>query len=199
MAAESVCNRVTSPEDGVFNNRRRLNAVVRFMRFILSVLAMSAIAFSASAQTPATSTSFMSLVSSAEVRELARQSAYASEWSIGNSVQRELYVIPKAPGERMMKVGKTLTVLGAAAVIGGILVYNNRDPNYSTKGTYGTTYDADPHEAGGQLLVGIGTGMIVPGVMVWIHGAKKFRKYEEKQRTQALYIPAGKVGLAYLF
>lgn len=160
---------------------------------------MSGIALCANAQTTASSPSFMSLVSSSEVQKLARQTAAASEWSVTNSIQRELYVIPKAPGERMMKVGKTLTILGAAAVVGGILVYNNRDPYYSTKGTYGTTYDEDPHIAGGQLLVGIGTGMIVPGVMVWIHGAKKFRKYEEKQRTQALYIPGGKVGLGYLF
>ena len=118
------------------------------------------------------------------------------------SVQREMYKIPQEPGQRMMKVGRALTIAGSALVITGILVYNNRDPNYSTQGTYGTTYGDDPHEAGGQLLVGAGIGMIVPGVLVWIHGGSKFRKYIEKEaqkNAKGMYIPAGKLGLGYKF
>lgn len=141
-----------------------------------------------------TSTSFMQLVSSSEVRGLTINS-FLHEPA---SVQRELYKIPKLPGERMMKVGKMLTAIGAGLVVGGVLVYNQRDPNYYTKNTYGNTYGDDPHEAGGQLLVGAGIGMIVPGVMVWVHGASKYRKHEEKN-MQALYVPAGKLGLAYRF
>lgn len=126
--------------------------------------------------------------------------SFMNEPSDIRAVQREMYKIPQEPGVRMMKVGKVLTGVGAGAVIAGILVYNNRDPDYYTKGTYGTTYTGDPHEAGGQLLVGIGVGMIVPGVMVWIHGASKFRKHLDKmEKNTALYIPVGKVGLGYRF
>ncbi|MGC3944974.1 MAG: hypothetical protein QM762_10735 [Chryseolinea sp.] len=142
--------------------------------------------------------SFMSLVASNEVQELSENKRLLSEPSGYYSVQREMYKVPQEPGQRMMKVGKILTGFGTALVITGILVYNNRDPNYTTQGTYGTTYGDDPHEAGGQLLVGIGCGMIVPGVMVWIHGASQYRKHIEKT-TQALYIPAGKLGLGYRF
>lgn len=115
-----------------------------------------------------------------------------------NGIQRELYKIPKAPGERRMKVGRTLAGFGAATVVAGLLVYNNRDPEYYTKNSFGTAYVYDPNEVGGQMLVGIGTGLIVPGVMIWIHGASIYKRHERKQ-MQALYIPAGKLGLAYRF
>ena len=142
--------------------------------------------------------SFMNLIASNDVQQLSESKKLLAEPSGYFSVQRVMYKVPKEPGQKMMKVGKILTCFGTALVITGILVYNNRDPNYTTQGTYGTTYGDDPHEAGGQLLVGIGTGMIVPGVMVWIHGASKYRKHIEKS-TQAVYIPAGKLGIGYRF
>ncbi|MEJ1238501.1 hypothetical protein WBG78_10240 [Chryseolinea sp. T2] len=144
------------------------------------------------------SDSFMNLVASNEVHQLTESKRALAEPSGYFSMQREMYKIPQEPGQRMMKVGKILTCVGTATVITGLLVYNNRDPNYSTQGTYGTTYNDDPHESGGQLLVAAGVGMIVPGVMVWIHGSNKFRKHVEKS-TQAVYIPAGKLGLGYRF
>lgn len=142
--------------------------------------------------------SFMKLVASSEVASLRGRGSIISASSGILSVKRELYKIPQEPGVRRMKVGKVLTGLGAGCLIAGILVYNNRDPNYYTKNTYGTTYGDDPHEIGGQLLVGIGVGMMVPGIMVWIHGASQHRKYIEKG-TQALYVPAGKLGIGYRF
>jgi len=169
------------------------------MKVIIAIILLIGVPAGVNAQDSSVSApSFMSLVASAEVQRLSRNAAIGEAWAVTHSVQRELYRIPKAPGERMMKVGKVLTALGTVSVISGILVYNNRDPDYYTHGTYGTVYGDDPHEEGGQLLVGIGVGMIVPGVMVWIHGASKFRKYEEKN-MQALYIPAGKLGLGYRF
>jgi hypothetical protein len=149
---------------------------------------------------PVESGPFMEMVASAEVQSLSVRTA-VQEPSGYYSVQREMYKIPQEPGQRMMKVGRALTIAGSALVITGILVYNNRDPNYVTQGTYGTTYGDDPHEAGGQLLVGVGVGMIVPGVMVWIHGASKYRKYVEKnaEKNAGIYIPAGKLGLGYRF
>jgi|GEM_PF-5808713 hypothetical protein len=141
---------------------------------------------------------FMRLVASNEVQVLSNARTVIAEPSGYYSVQRVMYKVPQEPGQRMMKVGKILTAVGSALVITGILVYNNRDPNYATKGTFGTTYGDDPHEVGGQFLVGVGTGLIVPGVLIWIHGGIKFRKHIEKS-TQALYIPAGKPGLVYRF
>jgi len=141
---------------------------------------------------------FMQLVASSTGSSLNERKSVIAEPSSILSVKREMYKIPQEPGMRRMKVGKILTGIGAGLVIAGIVVYNNRDPDYYTQGTYGTTYTDDPHEAGGQLLVGMGVGMMVPGIMVWIHGASQHRKYVEKS-TQALYIPAGKLGIGYQF
>src|SRR6478609_7926194 len=95
---------------------------------------------------PVESGPFMEMVASAEVQSLSVRTA-VEEPSGYYSVQREMYKIPQEPGQRMMKVGRALTIAGSALVITGILVYNNRDPNYVTQGTYGTTYGDDPHEA----------------------------------------------------
>ncbi|HTF17632.1 MAG TPA: hypothetical protein VK658_06140 [Chryseolinea sp.] len=144
---------------------------------------------------------FMELVASSKSASV-NEGSITHEPSGIHSTQREMYKIPQEPGIRMMKVGKVLTGVGAGIVIAGILVYNNRDPDYYTQSTYGgVTYGDDPHEVGGQMLVGIGVGMIVPGVMVWIHGASKFHKHQEKmeKNAQGLYVPAGKLGLGYRF
>ena len=169
--------------------------------FVLFLFGMASMipAPNAQSQTLNSGTSdFMGLVASRDLQSISASRRLLAEPSGVYSVQREMYKIPQEPGQRMMKVGKILTGCGAALVITGILVYNNRDPNYSTQGTYGTTYGDDPHEAGGALLVTAGTSMIVPGVLIWIHGSKKYRRHLEKT-TQGLYVPAGKVGLSYRF
>lgn len=167
------------------------------MRFTLLFFVAVCFSYTVNAQdVRLESGAFMQMIASSQV--LSPAPSVFSEPSGVHSVQRVMYKVPQEPGQKMMKVGKVLTGFGTGMVIAGILVYNNRDPNYATKNTYGTTYGDDPHEAGGQLLVGAGIGMIVPGVMVWIHGASKFRKHVEKN-AQALYIPAGKLGLGYRF
>jgi hypothetical protein len=179
--------------------QRQVSAFSLIMRVSFAIILLLGVSVWANAQDKSTGAqSFMTLVASNEVQTLAHGAKTGEGFSAPYGVQREMYRIPQAPGERMMKVGQVLTAFGAISVISGILVYNNADPNYYTHGTYGNTYGEDPHIAGGQLLVGAGIGLIVPGVMVWIHGASKFRKYEEKT-TQALYIPGGKLGLGYRF
>jgi hypothetical protein len=169
------------------------------MRFTFLLFSSICLALAAHGQdTRLQGGSFMELIASARTSSLKEAKSIINEPSGMLSVKREMYKIPQEPGVRRMKVGKVLTGIGAGLVIGGIIVYNNSDPNYSTHNTYGTTYGDDPHEAGGQLLVGIGVGMMVPGIMVWIHGASQHRKYVEKN-GQALYIPAGKMGIGYRF
>ena len=115
------------------------------------------------------------------------------------TTQRQEYVIPREPGERRMKVGKILTAVGAVSVIAGIIVYRNRDPYTYQSGSYNYTYYAEDDFAG-QFLVGIGCGMIIPGVMVWIHGSSQHRRYLERTtQQQGFYVPAGKLGLGYRF
>lgn len=183
----------------------RIRPFLKNMKFLYTSLLVVGLAFSACAQQMSLPDSPPVLYASSEPgnRLYGNTSFPAAERRMPTgllSIQRQQYVIPKLPGERMMTVGKVLTGIGAVSVITGILVYNNRDPEYYTRGSYNNTYTEDPHEIGGQLLVGIGCGMIVPGVMVWIHGANKFRKHAERTaQQQGFYVPAGKAGLGYRF
>lgn len=125
-------------------------------------------------------------------------SSFAAEPSGIGSVQHQQYKVPTIPGERRIKVGKTLTAIGATMIIAGILVYDNRQPESYSNGYYTTTTTDDPNVVGGQMLVGIGSGLLVPGVLVWIHGASIYRRNIDKE-AQGLYIPAGKLGIGYRF
>ncbi len=81
------------------------------------------------------------------------------------------------PGYRMKKVGSTLTIAGAAMFLGGIIVISEADKttyyNYST-GQY--EYNDPKIFLGSLMLVG-GTGMMVPGIIFWAKGAKRYNRY----------------------
>lgn len=149
----------------------------------------------------------LSVVASARGQHMSAESVALLQTSVNqspliiNGVQRQHYKIPRLPGERMIKVGRTLTIIGSVVAIGGVIMYSQRDPDYYRQTYQGGTYydvDTDPKAILGQALFGLGVGMIVPGVLVWTRGVKTHRRYLEKN-SQSLYIPAGKVGVGYRF
>lgn len=81
------------------------------------------------------------------------------------------------PGYRMKKVGSTLTIAGAAMFVGGIIVISEADKttyyNYNT-GQY--EYN-DPKILLGSLMLVGGAGMMVPGIIFWAKGAKRYNRY----------------------
>jgi hypothetical protein len=92
-------------------------------------------------------------------------------------------IVPRLPGERMRNAGRTLTICGGAMAIGGIVLMNNADELYYTS-TYtqnGTVTDGDPKGALGVLMTIGGVGMIVPGVILWSKGHKKYNRFLERQ------------------
>jgi hypothetical protein len=102
---------------------------------------------------------------------------------VSREVRRVAYKIAYPPGYRMRNTGRTLTLIGGAMLIGGIIVYSNADENYySTVQTSSGTYtEGDPKAAVGVLMIGGGTGMAVPGIIFWTKGAKTFKRHMEKQ------------------
>lgn len=109
----------------------------------------------------------------------------------------------RLPGERMRKIGRLLTVGGAAMLIGGIAVYNSADPNYSN--TYYQNgyvyYENDPKEDLGATMMVLGVGMIVPGVILWTKGAKKYNRALKRQEAESLSmnLKGSGVAVAYRF
>jgi hypothetical protein len=111
----------------------------------------------------------------------------------------------RMPGERMKKVGRTLTLLGGAMILGGISVYSSADKEVRTV-TYttssGATYtqdEMDPKAALGILMIVGGVGMTVPGVLVWTKGVKKYNRYLEEQQRLSLDIRGTRAGFVYRF
>lgn len=81
------------------------------------------------------------------------------------------------PGYRMRKVGSTLTIAGAALFLGGIIVVSEADKtSYYNSSTGQQVYD-DPMFGAGSLMLVAGVGMMVPGIIFWSKGAKRYNQY----------------------
>jgi hypothetical protein len=111
----------------------------------------------------------------------------------------------RIPGERQIKVGRTLTILGGAFLIGGISVYARADKNV-TYTRYTNSYNQldsvaefDLKMVMGPLMMVAGTAMAVPGVLLWTKGVKKNRQYMKEQEGLSLGFRRSSAVLTYRF
>lgn len=118
---------------------------------------------------------------------------------IVNRVERVTYKISRPPGLRMRNTGRTLTLIGGAMLIGGIVVFNNADDDYYNSYTTsnGTYTEGDTQAALGVLMIMGGAGMTVPGIIFWSKGSKKYNRYLE--REAAFNINQNGLSLSYRF
>lgn len=108
------------------------------------------------------------------------------------------------PGLRMRNAGRTLTILGSAMLVGGIIVFNSADETYYNSYTSnGTTYEeGDPKAAVGILMIVAGLGTSIPGVILWTKGAKKYKRYLEQhegEQTVSFNMNGNGASLRYKF
>jgi hypothetical protein len=104
----------------------------------------------------------------------------------------------RIPGEKQKKIGSTMMALGGAMLIGGIIMYSRADKTveedtvWNTNGTYDIYYNVDAKYPGGILLMIAGTGISVPGVLIWRKGVKKYNQYMiEQERLSFFYHGTG--------
>jgi hypothetical protein len=104
------------------------------------------------------------------------------------------------PGLRMRNTGRTLTLCGSLLFVGGVVMMNNADELYytSTQTQYGTVNEGDPKGALGVLMAVGGAGMMVPGIIFWKKGLKKYNRYLERQ-TVSFKAGGSAVALRYSF
>ncbi len=69
-------------------------------------------------------------------------------------VQPVPYKVSMPPGLKMRNVGRTLTIIGGAMLIGGIIVYDNADPYYDYSSQGNTYYTKEEQQAALGWLVG---------------------------------------------
>lgn len=124
---------------------------------------------------------------------------------------REAYAAPlhitkfSIPGEKKKKIGSIMTVLGGALFIGGIAMYASGDPNYEnttynqTTGMYETT-TIDPKQVLGVFMCVVGTGVAVPGVILWTKGIRQYKQYMKEQgETGAVRLGIGNGGAIFSY
>lgn len=106
----------------------------------------------------------------------------------------------KPPGLRMRNTGRTLTILGGAMLIGGIIMASSADDLYynSTYSSSGSYSEGDPQGAVGVLMIAGGVGMAIPGIIFWTKGAKKYRSHLENERA-SINIKGTHLALLYQF
>jgi hypothetical protein len=121
------------------------------------------------------------------------------------STNRVLRSTFRIPGERQKKFGSTMTGIGAALIVGGIVMYANSDktPEYVTymnsNGTYTSYYEYDPKYIFGIMCMVVGTGVTIPGILIWRKGIKTNNKYLLEQQNLSFYLQGNGGTLAYRF
>jgi hypothetical protein len=105
------------------------------------------------------------------------------------------------PGLKMRNVGRGLTIGGGVLLISGLIVFSSADETYySSYSTPNGTYEeGDPKAAIGILMITGGVGMTVPGIILWSKGAKKYRRYQERQEIASVKFKPQGISLQYRF
>jgi len=110
------------------------------------------------------------------------------------------YQYTTPPGLRMRNTGRTLTIIGSVLFVGGIVMVATADDLYyeTTYSSSGTTEEGDPQGAFGAVMIAGGTGMIIPGIIFWSKGSKKYKAHLSEQGA-SLGIKSTGLVLSYRF
>jgi hypothetical protein len=150
-------------------------------------------------QTVALSSSNFSQFNNLPVSPLLKQSSYQE------TNFRPLKSTFRIPGEKQKKIGSTMMALGGAMLVGGIIMYAKSDKTptkdsvLNNYGGYDPYYVYDGKYIGGILLMVAGTGISVPGVLIWRKGVKRFNQYMIEQERLSLYYHGTGATVTYRF
>jgi hypothetical protein len=104
------------------------------------------------------------------------------------------------PGLRMRNTGRTLTIIGSALLVGGVIMVATADELYyeSTYSSSGSYSEGDPKGAFGIVMIAGGTGMVIPGIIFWNKGHKRYKQHVAEQGA-SLGIKGAGLALRYRF
>jgi uncharacterized membrane protein len=101
-------------------------------------------------------------------------------------------LLVKPPGKRMARTGRTLTLVGAGMVVGGLIYFNANSNN--------TTGAVEDGMVDGLVLTAMVSGavMMVPGVICWTVGSSRYKAYDRQIKGSVSFGQNG-LGLRYYF
>lgn len=117
----------------------------------------------------------------ASAQDLRYSSSFAADDGLfSHSTLRRLNE-PRPRGLRQRNIGRALTLGGAAMGFAGVLVFTD-----ARKGSVIANGQVTQEPETAKMLAGIyliegGLGMIIPGIILWKKGQKKYNRYLEEQ------------------
>ena len=119
----------------------------------------------------------------------------SGSWLIPSSAVRHVEVLP--PGYRMKNVGSTLTLAGSFLVIGGVILASNSDDTINSN--YNSVPTVNLQEVLASYMIGGGVGMIVPGIIFWAKGARKYKRFLAEEDNHNVSLRFTGNGVVYRF
>jgi hypothetical protein len=87
----------------------------------------------------------------------------------------------RPPGLRQRNIGRVMAIGGAVLGFAGVIVYSDaRSGRVIAQGTITQSPEETKMLAGAQMIAG-GIGLLIPGVILWKKGQRKYSRYLERQ------------------
>jgi hypothetical protein len=117
----------------------------------------------------------------------------SSRDQILNSFQKNypssVFADERPPGLRQRNIGRAMAIGGAVLGFAGVIVYSDaRSGRVIAQGAVTQSPEENKMVAGVQMIAG-GIGLLIPGVILWKKGQRKYGRYLERQSVSVN--PAG--------
>ena len=86
----------------------------------------------------------------------------------------------KLPGYRMRNTGRALTIGGLSLLTGGLILMNSGGPRSTHPNVTGD--EPDWREPLGFTMAYSGVGMMIPGIILWKKGSRKYKRSLEREQ-----------------
>lgn len=93
----------------------------------------------------------------------------------------------------MRNTGQALTIIGGVLLVGGVAMAATADELFynTTYSSSGSHSEGDPQGAFGVVFAAAGTGMVIPGIIFWNKGAKRYKAHLSNQQATAGVVRTG--------
>jgi hypothetical protein len=109
---------------------------------------------------------------------------------------------PKPPGLKKRNIGRNMTIIGGAFVVTGLCLSLSASPNTHYNPGVGVSgnYHYDSSYENGLFVANFGMGLVVPGVILWSNGRRKYKEYKnQSQESLSLHSMGSGFSLRYRF
>jgi hypothetical protein len=104
--------------------------------------------------------------------------------------------IKRLPGYRMRNTGRALTIGGLTLLTGGLILMNSGGPRSTHPNVTGD--EPDWREPLGFTMAYSGVGVMIPGIILWKKGSRKYKRSLEREQY-SIETDGASIALRYSF